>query len=185
MAGLSRSTPWIVASGAAFLLAATAVVAQGDPDKYALKEPNGIAFSEVRGYETWVAVGPSYRTDKKEVRVILGNDKAVKAFQEGIPENGKPFPDGVALVKIGWAERPDPAFAPALEPDTLQRVEFMLKDAKRFPGTGGWGYARFVYDAKAKAFKPYGKEASFDNECAECHQQVNQRDFVFTHWAPR
>lgn len=176
---------WLAGSAAALLLGATAVAAQSAQDKYQLKEPNGISFAEVRGYESWAPIAPSYRTDKKEVRVIVGNEKAHRAFQDGIPENGKPFPDGVALVKIGWAEQPDPAFAAALAPAALQRVELMIKDAKRFPGTNGWGYARFVFDAKAGTFKPYGKDASFDNECAECHQLVNQRDFVFTHRAQR
>jgi len=159
--------------------------AQEKQDKYGLKEPNGISFAEIRGYETWQAVAPSYRTDKNEIRIILGNDALVKAYKDGVPENGKPFPDGSVLVKIGYSERKSADFPAAIEPDALQRVELMIKDAKRFKNTNGWGYARFVYDAKTKTFSPYGKEAAFDQECNACHTIVKARDFVFTKYSLR
>jgi cytochrome P460 len=159
--------------------------AQEKQDKYELKEPNGVSFSEIRGYETWQAVAPSYRTDKNEVRIILGNDTLVKAYKDGVPENGKPFPDGSVLVKLGYSERKSAAFPAAIEPDVFQRVEFMIKDAKRFKSTNGWGYARFIYDAKTKTFSAYGKEAAFDQECNACHTIVKAQDFVFTRYAPR
>ena len=108
-------------------------------DKYALKEPNGISFSEVRGYETWQVIAPSYRTEKKELRIILGNPVMIQAYKGGIPGNGKPFPEGSTIVKVGWSERKSAAFPAAIEPDVLQRVEFIVKDSKRFPDTNGWG----------------------------------------------
>lgn len=163
----------------------TFIVAEDRQDKYSLKEPNGVAFSEIKGYETWQAVAPSYRTDKKEVRLILGNEDLVKAYKEGVPENGRPFPDGSILVKLAYSERKSGAFTAALEPDTLQRVEFMIKNSKRFKATNGWGYARFVYDAKTRTFTPYGKDASFEQECNACHTLVKNRDYVFTGYAQR
>ena len=149
-------------------------------DRYELRAPNGIAFAEVRGYETWQVIAPSYRTDNKEVRIILGNAVMVDAYKNGIPLNGKPFPEGAVIVKIGWSERISPAFPAALEPDILKRVEFIVKDSKRFPGTNGWGYARFVYDAASARFTPYGKDASFAQECHGCHTIVKAKDFIFT-----
>jgi len=174
----------------AFLLALLAVVAQEGgqvlaQDKYSLSEPNGISFSEIKGYETWQAIAPSYRTDVKEVRIILGNPAMITAYQSGIPGNGKPFPDGATIVKIGWSERISPGFPPALEPDVLRRVEFIIKDSKRFPETSGWGYARFVYDAKTGKYTPYGKDASFARECHQCHTLVKQKDFIFTGYPVR
>lgn len=174
----------------ALLLAATALIMQQDgaalaQDKYSLSEPNGISFSEIRGYETWQVVAPSYRTDNHEVRIILGNPAMIAAYQSGIPGNGKPFPDGATIVKIGWSERQNPSFPVALEPDVLKRVEFITKDSKRFPETSGWGYARFVYDAKAGTYTPYGKDASFARECHQCHTLVKQKDFIFTGYPVR
>lgn len=154
-------------------------------DKYELKAPNGMSFSEIRGYETWQVIAPSYRTDKNELRVILGNTVMINAYKEGIPGNGKPFPEGSISVKIGWSERKSPVFPAAIEPDVLQRVEFIMKDSKRFPDTNGWGYARFVYDAKTGTFSPFGKDASFAQECHQCHTLVKAKDFIFTGYPRR
>jgi hypothetical protein len=149
-------------------------------DRYTLEAPNGIFFSEVRGYDAWQVIAPSYRTDNDELRIILGNAKMIDAYKKGIPVNGEPFPDGAVILKIGWSERKNPAFPVAFEPDILKRVEFIVKDSRRFPATSGWGYARFVYDAKTATFTPYGKDASFAQECYQCHTAVKARDFIFT-----
>lgn len=158
------------------------VVAQ---NKYELKAPNGISFSEIRGYETWQVIAPSYRTDNHEVRIILGNPVMINAYQEGIPGNGKLFPDGSTIVKIGWSDRKNPDFPAALEPDVLKRVEFIIKDSQRFRDSDGWGYARFVYDAKTSTFAPFGKDASFVQDCHQCHTAVKQKDFIFTGYPRR
>jgi hypothetical protein len=160
----------------------TSLMAQG---KYELKAPNGISFSEIRGYEAWQVIAPSYRTDNNELRIILGNPEIIKAYEGGIPGNGKPFPEGAVIVKIGWSERKSPVFPAAHEPDALKRVEFIIKDSGRFPATSGWGYARFVYDVKTATFAPYGKEESFAQECYQCHTLVKERDFIFTGYPQR
>jgi len=154
-------------------------------DRHALKAPNGIAFSEIRGYETWQVVAPSYRTDNKELRVILGNPAMINAYKKGTPGNGKPFPNGSIVVKMAWSEKQSTVFPPAFEPDVLKRVEFIIKNSARFPNTNGWGYARFVYDAKTSKFTPYGKDASFEQECHQCHTLVKARDFIFTGYPQR
>jgi hypothetical protein len=154
-------------------------------DKYELQAPNGISFSEIRNYEKWQAIAVSRRTDNNELRIILGNPAMINAYKEGIPGNGKPFPEGSVVVKIGWSERQNPAFPVAFEPDALQRVEFIIKDSKRFPATSGWGYARFVYDSKTSTFTPYGKGSSFATECYQCHSIVKKKDFIFTRYPDR
>ena len=174
-----------VSAIAAFLVTTGIIAAQVAQDRYQLKALNGISFSEIKGYEGWKVVAPSYRTDKNEIRVILGNDTLLNAYRQGVPESGKPFPDGSILVKIAYSEKKSPEFPAAIEPDALQRVELMIKDAKRFKSTNGWGYARFVYDAKAKTFAPYGKDAAFDQECNGCHLIVKGRDYVFTKYPER
>ena len=104
-------------------------------DRYDLKAPNGISFSEIKGYETWPFVAPSRRTDNNELRIILGNTVMINAYKGGIPGDGSPFPEGSTIVKIGWSERQSPVFPPAFVPDVLKRVEFITKDSKRFPAT--------------------------------------------------
>jgi hypothetical protein len=154
-------------------------------DKFDLKAPNGLSFSEIRGYENWPFIATSYRTDNNELRVIMGNKPMIDSYKAGVPGNGKPFAEGSIIVKIGWSERKNPAFGVAHEPDVLKRVEFILKDSGRFPATSGWGYARFVYDEKTATFTPWGKDASFAQECYQCHTLVRGRDFIFTGYPQR
>lgn len=137
--------------------------------------PNGIQV--VRGWEDWKVVAPSYRPDKDHVRVILGNDEAMKAMKAGT----RPFPDGVILAKVAWTTRKNEHFPAAVEPDKFAQVEFMIKDAKKYADTLGWGFARFV----GLELKPYGEDRNFAQECVGCHVPVAANDHVFTSFAPR
>jgi hypothetical protein len=129
-------------------------------DRFTLKAPNGVAFSEFRGYETWQDVAVSQTEDG--IRAILGNPVMINAYKDGIPSNGKPVPEGSMIVKIEWAKKKNPVSPYFLEvPDTLKSVSFIEKDSKRFPDTSGWGLAQFLYDAAADTFKPFASDSSF------------------------
>ena len=78
-------------------LGAAAVCAQ---EKYSLISPGGIAFSDFRGYEDWAVVS-SARTDEV-LKVIVANPIMIQAFKDGVPGNGKPFPDGARIAKLQW-----------------------------------------------------------------------------------
>lgn len=105
-------------------------------DKYALKSPNGIAFSDFKGYESWQDVAVS-RTEK-DIKAILANPVMINAYKSGIPGNGKPFPDGSKVVKIEWTKTPNPVSPYAVEmPDKIDAVAFIEKDSKRFPDSSG------------------------------------------------
>jgi len=166
-------------------LCGLAIVAVAAPDRFTLKAPNGVAFSEFRGYETWQAVAPS-QTDEG-LKTILANPVMINAYREGIPGNGKPFPEGSAIVKIEWSKKNSPESPYAVNvPDTLKSVSFIEKDSKRFPDTSGWGYAQFLYDAPSDTFKPFGSDSSFGkNVCYPCHTVVKAKDFIFTGYARR
>ena len=154
-------------------------------DKFELMAPNGISFGEVKGYEKWQVVAPSYRTDVNELRVILANDTMIKAYQSEIPGSGKTFPEGSVIVKIGYSLVKNPDFDAATVPDKLKRVEFIIKDSKRFPTTSGWGYARFIYDPDKDIFTPFGTNASFAEDCFSCHTAVKDQDYIFTGYPKR
>jgi Cytochrome P460 len=78
------------------------------------------------------------------IKAILGNPAMINANKEGIPGNGKPFPEGSMVVKIEWSKKKEPCVPYFVEvPDTLKSVSFIEKDSKRFPDTSGWGYAQF------------------------------------------
>src|ERR1700693_4674631 len=114
-------------------------------DKYTLKVPNGLAFSEFRGYEAWQVV--SISQDGDLMAAILANPVMIDAYLAGIPGNGKPFPDGAKLAKIHWNPTKMETFPAATVPGTQHDVDFMVKDSKRFADSGGWGWAAFEYDA--------------------------------------
>ena len=157
-------------------------------DKYALKVPGGLAFSEFRGYESWQVV--SISQDGDLIASILANPEMIEAYLSGIPGNGKPFPDGAKLAKIHWNPKKMETFPAATVPGSQHDVDFMLKDGKRFADSGGWGYAVFEYDAASDTFRP-GTLADKppqgnDAKCGfACHTIVKTRDYVFTDFGHR
>jgi len=160
-----------------------------------VKVPDGLAFSEFRGYEGWQTIAVSRTEAANVLRVILGNPVMLKAFREGIPGNGKPFPDGAKMAKIEWKQKeittaPFSVSTPDTVPDSLEEVEFMEKDSKRFADSGGWGWAVFDYDAASGTFAPgtlSGKPPQGnDAKCGlACHTIAKTNDYVFTRYAKR
>lgn len=164
-------------------------------DRFALKTPNGIAFSEFKGYETWQVIAPSQPDDAGGcgsapapgcIKAILGNPVMIKAHSDGTPANGKAVPDGAMMAKVEWAKKrePGPPYAVTV-PGPLIEVSFMVKDSKRFPDTNGWGYATFRHDAASRTWRAFGDSPSFANTCHACHTHVKARDFVFTAYGQR
>ena len=169
----------IVATAMAVLavLGVAALYAQGqDKDKYSLKSPSGIAFSDFRGYEDWSVVS-SARTDEV-LKVIVANPAMIKAYKAGVPGNGQPFPDGSMIVKLQWKPKKSTEAPFVVDvPDVFSQAFVMEKDSKRFPKSGGWGYAVFNYDAASDKFTADPKSLS---DCGNaCHTAVKAKDYIF------
>jgi Cytochrome P460 len=170
----------------AVLATGAAISAQ---DRYTLKVPGGLAFSEFKGYDGWQTIAVSHNGDK--LAVILGNPAMIDAYKAGIPGNGKPFPDGAKMAKIHWVAKKNEAYpGQPLGPGTLHDVDFMAKDSKRFGDSGGWGYAEFEYDAASDAYRPGTVSdqppQQNDAKCGfACHTIVKNRDYVFTDYPKR
>ena len=145
-------------------------------DKYSLKSPSGIAFSDFRGYEDWSVVS-SARTDEV-LKVIVANPDMIKAYKAGIPGNGQPFPEGSRIVKLQWKPKKSTEAQFAVDvPDVFKQAFVMEKDSKRFSKTGGWGYAVFNYDA---ATDTYTADAKSLSDCGNaCHTAVKAKDYIF------
>ena len=155
------------------VLVATAVYAQ---DKYSLKSPSGIAFSDFKGYEDWAVVS-SARTDEV-LKVIVGNPTMITAYKAGVPGNGQPFPEGAMIVKLQWKPKKSTEAPFVVDvPDVFKQAFVMEKDSKRFPKTGGWGYAVFNYDAASDKFT--ADEKSFADCGHSCHVAVKSKDYIF------
>src|SRR3954453_18414807 len=161
-----------IAAAAFVALGGMAVYAQ---DKYALKTPGGIAFSDFKGYEDWAVVS-SARTDEV-LKVIVANPIMIEAYKAGIPGNGKPFPEGAKIAKLQWKPKKSTEAPFVVDvPDTFAQAFLMEKDSKRFPKTGGWGYAVFNYTPATAKFTP---DAALADCGQSCHLAVKAKDYIF------
>jgi hypothetical protein len=137
------------------------------------------------GYREWELIAVNrLMTDKlDQVRAVLGNDVAIKAFKEGTI----PFPDGAIIAALHWNVVPSEdngkilaskfPGAQSFVVGSSVNVQFMVKDSKKYAATGGWGFGDF------KDGKP-GDEA-LHKGCFGCHEPLKAHDFVFAHYAPR
>jgi hypothetical protein len=177
---MTKISSWLIVIIAVVLavLGGKAISAQ---DKYTVQVPNGLAFSEFRGYEDWQAVAVSQTNEM--IAVILANPVMIDAYRAGVPGNGKPFPDGSKIAKIHWKPKKSAeAPAPTMVPDTLHDVDFIARDSKRFPDSGGWGYAQFDYDTASDTFAPHGSGSNCGHAC---HTIVAAKDYIFTAYPKR
>jgi len=154
------------------MLGGTAGYAQ---DKYSLKSPDGIAFSDFKGYEDWSVVS-SARTDEV-LKVIVADPTMIEAFKAGVPGNGQPFPDGSKIAKLQWKPKKSTEAPFAVDvPEVFSQAFVMEKDSRRFPKSGGWGYALFNYEAASDSF---GTDPS-PSDCGHaCHEAVKAKDYIF------
>ena len=134
--------------------------------------PNGIKLPD--GYKNWRLISSTHRTDNNTLRVILGNDIAVQAARNG---STNPWPDGSIMAKLVWKDAIHEQWSAATIPGAFVHAEFMIKDAKKYSVTGGWGFARWLGIEQ----KPYGKDADFVQECYACHTPMKHNDYVYTH----
>jgi hypothetical protein len=130
---------------------------------------NGIPYDD--SWRGWKLLAVTNRGDNRQFRMILGNDVAAKAAQEG---DIHPWPDGTRFVKLAWLQQQTPDGL--VVPGEFWQIEMMIKDAGRFRGTDGWGWARW----RGVDLRPYGKDAAFVNECTGCHLPLRGNDYVYT-----
>ncbi|WP_373033454.1 cytochrome P460 family protein [Sulfurovum sp.] len=122
------------------------------------------------GWQNWSSIAVSHRTDNNTLRVILGNDIAVKAARSA---QTNPWPDGTVLAKVVWKDTQLENWKAATAPGDFVHAEFMFKDSKKYAKTYGWGWARWVGVEQ----KPFNDGAQI---CIACHTPVKNRDWVFT-----
>lgn len=122
------------------------------------------------GYRQWEFIAPALEAAPlDELRVVVGNKIAVDAYAQGT----LPFPDGAILVKLAWKRVQSPDFEPASVPGAATTVQVMVKDARKYAETGGWGFGRFIDRQPV--------DEAQHRTCFGCHEaRVKDRDFVFT-----
>lgn len=130
---------------------------------------NGIRY--IPGYKNWTPVSTTDRFDNGTMRVIFGNDVAIKAIKDN---KINPWPNGTIFAKVAWDKLSDEEGN--IRTGAFKQVEYMIKDSEKYKSTAGWGFARF----KTPKLEPYGKTVLFTRECVSCHKPMEANDFVFT-----
>jgi len=131
------------------------------------------------GYRDWRLISVAQEGgDLNDIRAILGNDVAIKAYRDG----KLPFPDGAIIARIAWSydasDENNKVFGRSqsfVAGAPKNGVQFMVKDSKKYASTGGWGYGHFD-DGKSA-------DAAVLKKCFPCHQAISGRDFVFTRYS--
>jgi hypothetical protein len=132
------------------------------------------------GYRDWRLISVAHEEGNlNDLRAILGNDIAIKAYREG----QLPFPDGTIIARLAWR------YVPSEENNNVfgrpqsfvagpptNGVQFMVKDSRKYAATGGWGFAQFNDGTPA--------DEAVHHTCFSCHEPAKARDFVFTRYAP-
>ena len=147
------------------------------------QEPTPIFVKKLPpGYRDWKVVSVAHEAGTlNDIRAVIGNDIAIKAYREG----KQIFPEGAIVGRIAWAyvasEENNKIFGQdqsfVAGPPTDIYLQFMVKDSKKYAATGGWGYSSFDKDSK-----PFDDAAM--TKCFPCHQAIKDRDFIFTRYAP-
>ena len=178
---MTRPSLRSVAAGAALALG-LAGAAWAAQDRSTLRVPDGLSFSEFKGYDGWQAVAVSQTATS--VKLISANPVMMKAYKAGLPSAGRKFPEGSKVVKIEWAARKNevsPYFV--MVPGELKSLSFIEKDSRRFPKTNGWAYAKFLFDPATGTLKPSGSGADCGHACHTA--AVAAQDFIFTAYPQR
>jgi hypothetical protein len=151
------------------------------------QESSAIFVTEIpAGYRDWKLISVAHEEGRlNDIRAILGNDIAVKAYRDG----KLPFPEGSIIARLAWGYTPseenNKVFARALKQDIQHSfvagpptngVQFMVKDSKKYAATGGWGCGQFN-DGELAGM-------ALMETCFPCHQTIKDRDFIFTRYAP-
>jgi hypothetical protein len=164
-------SPWASASSQPGNAAEVGPTVAPAPISLAMVQPELNGFSFDSTFESWKPISFTDRGDNNTFRFILGNDVAVKAARAG---NIRPWPDGTRFAKIAWQQESGPDGL--VHPGKFVQVELMVKDARLYRDTDGWGWGRW----RGLDLKPYGKDALFVNECTGCHMPVRGNDSVYT-----
>ncbi|MET0504123.1 MAG: cytochrome P460 family protein [Luteibacter sp.] len=167
---MSRALIALFAIAAGSLTAAIALAASAPRDDE--KSPiYGVTVP--KGYRHWEFIAPAHESPPlDELRVVVGNDIAVRAYREGT----LPFPDGSVLVKLAWKHQPSGEFAPAYVPGAATTIQVMEKDSRKYASSGGWGFGRFVGATPV--------DIAQHRTCLGCHKDnVKDHDLVFTRYA--
>jgi len=135
------------------------------------------SFPYPEGYRLWTHVktmelkpGHPLYASFGGLHHIYVNEVGLQTYLEG---KKTPFPKGTVIVFDLLEAKVE---GNALVEGPRKLIGVMVKDPKRYPETGGWGYYAFGPDKKPLAIDP--------KACHACHQGAANTDYVFSALRP-
>jgi hypothetical protein len=129
------------------------------------------------GYRNWYHVKSMVLFDDHPlanpfagIHHVYANDKALAGLRNGKYADGAVIAFDLFTVKSGGG---------ALQEGPRKLLGVMVKDAKTYAQTGGWGFEGFAGDSKSERLVKDGGKGCFD-----CHTQVTDKDYVFSALRP-
>ncbi len=127
-----------------------------------------------QGYRHWVHVksmtinqGHALYDAFGGIHHLYANKKAEQGYKTGT------FPDGAVIVFDLLEAK---AVDNTIQEGTRKVLGVMHKDARRYAGTGGWGFEGFKGDSQTE--RAVGKNAA--SACFQCHEAQKGNGFVFS-----
>lgn len=142
---------------------------QTDVTPAAMRAPDGVPYPE--GYRAWAhiksaVIGPAHRNFATSggFQHVYANVAAASGYRT------RSFPEGSVIV-VDWLDMTEQNGA--LIEGARRQIDVMVRDARRFAQTGGWGFQRFMKESKTEpAVSPTPQQ------CFACHDQLKKDGLV-------
>jgi hypothetical protein len=131
-----------------------------------------------KGYRTWFHVNTAIVTKDSPVFDQIGGMHNVSVNAIGLKalKSGGPFPDGSVFASdVHEFTLSDGVYSES----GRKVVAVMVKDAKKYAATGGWGFQAWLGGDPAK---PLVTDAA--KQCFGCHTPQKAHDYVFSTYIP-
>jgi hypothetical protein len=130
------------------------------------------------GYRKWFHVNTMIVDKASPLFDTLGGMHIVHVnpVGEAALKKGGPYPDGtVFLTDLHDFSVDNGSYVEG----KLKGLAVMVKDAKKYAATGGWGFQLFI---EGDAKKPFVTDAA--KQCFECHTPQKKQDYVYSTYIP-
>jgi len=134
-------------------------------------------------FRNWFAVNSMIVTKDSQIfsqiegmHIIYVNGKGLATLKRGGP---LPYPDGTMFADdVHDFSVKDGSYVEG----SKKAVTVMVKDAKRYPTTGGWGFQAWAGGDRTKPLVPDTAHAV--KACFTCHTPQKDHDFTFSTYIP-
>jgi len=130
------------------------------------------------GYRHWFHVNTMIVDKSSPLFETLGgmHNVYVNSVGEAALKKGGPYPDRTMFATdLHEFSVSDGSYVEG----NRKGVAVMVKDAKKYASTGGWGFQFF---AGGDPKKPFVTDAA--KQCFECHQPKKDQDYVYSNYIP-